>query len=495
MRPRFGSTGARRVLGSAGRALPWLLLILQIVLCFQFLRGAGRLELHMTGDTTSYRAAGKKPTLKRALANHRTLVYPAVLRYFDRSGRTWKQIPVLQAAIYFVAVVVFFVGLRIYSDSAWLALAAAVPLIYAKSNEFLPWAQTDSLSVSMTLVVFGLLFALAAKPASRLAWVGLGVAVLLSYQTRPSTLFLIALVPVLAVVLRLCRTRCSVRGMAVWAAGLAATTFVPYLLYALLRLVVVGHFGLVAFGGANLIGATSMFLDKWVVKALPPGETKVLARRMKARRDDRSWWRLEFDIPIEYYYDQYDVNVWRIAVPVTRRRFRERTEPELRAAATEKDGYPPSPLEDPRPRWIEQNQMMLDLAREIIRLRPYRYWHWVQQGWRYGLGKVPEDGWIFWPLALLGISLPLAWLRGRPAEPAPVPGGPERSPSTILLGLWIAAAAYFLLHMTLVCLLSYPLSRYVVAATVLWPPCLAALLFEVWRGIVASYLGPAPESL
>lgn len=492
MNPETSSAGAPRALRSVGRALPWLLLLVQIVLCFQFLRGAGRLELGMLPDTHGYREAGRASSLSEALASHRTHVYPALLRFYDRAGRTWKEIPRLQAVVYFAAVVVFFAGLRIYSGSAWLALAAAIPLIYAKSHVFLAWAMTDSLSVSLTLVVFGLLFVLASRPASWPTWVGLTVAVLLSYHTRPSTLFLVGLVPALALVLRLCRRRQPLRGLARWTAGLAAATVLPYLLYALLRLVVVGHFGVVAFGGANLIGATATLLDKWAVAALPPGDSKVVARRLLDRRTEKGWYRMEFDIPAEYYFDQYNTNVWQMAVPVTRRRFRERTEPEMAALAAQKEGRPPPPLVDPRPRWIEQHQMMVDLSRALIRLRPYHYAHWVQQAWRYGLKEILSDGWIVWLLVLSTASLPLALLRRRRGDPPPAPapaGGPERGRWWILIGLLVAAASYFLIHMTLVCMVSYPISRYTVAACVLWQPFLAAQLFELWRGIVG---GPEP---
>lgn len=489
MRLRLPEDTPRRALGAGRKALPWILLIVQIALCFQFLRHAGRLELHMTGDTSSYRATGRRTNLTAALSTHRTLVYPALLRYYDRSGRTWKEIPVIQAAVYFAAVVVFFAGLKLYAGSAWLALAAAIPLIYAKSHEFMPYAQTDSFSVALTLVVFGLLFVLAARPRSRLAWIGVALAVLLNYHTRPATQFLILLVPLVAVVLRHCRDRSPVRRLAGWAAGLTAATVVPFLLFALLRLALVGHFGLIAFSGANLIGVTANFLDPWVVKAMPPGEEKVLARRMLDRRLGKGWNRLEFDIPAEFYFDQYNTNVWRFAVPVTRRRFRERTIPEVADKAEAETGFRPPPLLEPRGQWIEQDQMMLDLSREIIRLRPWRYVHWVQQAWRYGLGKIFEDAWILWLLVLLGVSLPLAWLLAPGSGPPPAvsgSAGPAPDQGSILLALTIAAASYFLVHMTLVCLLSYPLSRYVVAACVLWPPSLAALLFAVWRRIVGA---------
>ena len=443
----------------------------------------------MLPDTHGYRHAGRADSWTQALSSHRTVIYPALLRLYDRSGRTWKEIPVLHATVYFAAVVVFFVGLRVYSGSAWLALVAAIPLIYAKSHEFMAWAQTDSLSVSLTLVVFGLLLLLAARPASWIVWAVLAVAVALSYHLRPSTQFLIVLVPALAVVLRLCHTKQPLHRLLRWTAGLGVATLLPFLLFALLRLVLVGHFGLVAFGGANLIGITATFLDSWAVSALPDSEQRVLAQRLLERRSDRGWSRMEFDIPAEYYFDQYNDNVWQMAVPATRRRVRERTEPELAAAAEAREGRAPPPLVDPRPRWIEQDEMMADLSRSLIRLRPYHYAHWVQQAWRYGLGKILDDGWILWLLVLSAGSLPLAWLVGPgirwPAIEPPASGA-RRDRAWILIGLAVAASSFFLIHTMLVCMVAYPISRYVVAATLLWPPFLAAQLFELWRRILAG---------
>ena len=198
---------------------------------------------------------------------------------------------------------------------------------------------------------------------------------------------------------------------------------------------------------------------------------------------------MEFDVPAQIYFDQYNFNIWKMAVPVTRRRFRERTEPEFAALAAKRDGRAPPPLVNPRPRWIEQHQMMLDLSRAIIRMRPYHYAHWVQQAWRYGLKETLKDGWIVWLLVLSAVSLPLAVLRGRRAEPPPAPeiaGGPERGRWWILVALLVTAASYFFIHMMLVCMISFPITRYTVAATLFWAPFLAAQLFELWRGILSG---------
>ena len=68
--------------------------------------------------------------------------------------------------------------------------------------------------------------------------------------------------------------------------GLCSIAIVPFLLFCFLRWVVVGHFGLVSFGGMNIIGIAGQFLTEDMIPKLPE-TVQPLAVRVLATRAER----------------------------------------------------------------------------------------------------------------------------------------------------------------------------------------------------------------
>ncbi len=492
MRPALPPATGRRLRRAAGRLLPLGLLALELVLSFQYLHHTEQLKPHVLADTHSYRRAAEARTLEQAFSQHRTFGYPLLLRYIERSQASTSQLPGLQAQIALAAVALFFLGVRSYSGSGWLALAAATPLVWARSFAFVAWVYSDSLAISLSVAAAGAMLLLARHPRNPWAWAGVTLAVLATYHTRPSTIFLIVVAPLLLVALRSCRSGESPRRLWRWGLGLAAATLLPFLVYATLRWTVVGHFGLTSFGGANLIGLTACLIDADLVEELPPEQAR-LAHRIRVRREELGWRPMIGSSDPAPCFEQYNDNVWKIAVPVSSELARKAQRSRRRQV------QPAPPARRPamwrRAHWIEQNRMMTELSREIIRRRPYLYLDWVREAWGYGLRQLADDAWLVWPLLALVLTLPFAWLYGAAggrAGPAASETDPRRK--GVLLGLFVLATGYFAVHMLLVCMVSYPIPRYAVASSVFLPALLCALLFELWRRILGRLRDLEPDT-
>ena len=147
----------------------------------------------------------------------------------------------------------------------------------------------DAPAISLVVASAGCLFAALADRPRPLAVGGLAVFTFLSYQVRPAYLFVILLWPGLAFLLAAAVFRRPVlRGAGVRRGGLIlAVCVVPFLAFCTLRWAVVGHWGLVSFGGYNIIGVTAQIMDEEVAGQLPD-ELRPLASAIlrRARRLD-----------------------------------------------------------------------------------------------------------------------------------------------------------------------------------------------------------------
>ncbi len=461
-------------LAGTGRLLfrPLTLLVLQLLLVFLFMSQSGGLEPAWVADSHSYGKGSEAATVTQALSHYRTYGYPLLLKTLGRS-----RLPPAGLLIYLSSVILFWFALRGYTGSSWLAFAAAVPLAYHPVLVLARLIQPDFLSTAMVVVAVSCLLLLAVRTSRPGAWSGLVVAVFAAYQLRPAAVFLVALIPVLGWVLRLCRSPTHPWRLWRWAAALACATAMPYLAFAGVRWITVGHFGLVPFGGTNLAGLTANFLDDQLVASLPK-EQRDLARRMLRARQNREWQPLTRYGDIEESFRQYSNNMFQIAIPAAERQVKID-----RRRATEEG----TASVDERRKRIVRNEMLGRLSWSIIRLRPFLYLKWVRSALKYGLDQLLDFGWIRWPLLLLVCSLPVALLRGPTARLRHAPGdGPaEASPDLLLLGLLVLGLGYFLAYLFLVSLVSFPFLRYFRSMILFLPSALCAELFEIWRGILA----------
>lgn len=441
--------------------LPLLYLLLQIGLSAIALDVNGRLVPEHRPDTRSYERASKARTLEVALRQHRTVGYPTFLRTMRAVGGRGHLllIPKVHAALFFGAVVLCWFAVRDWTGSGWVALAAATPLTWPPVFLLVPKLLPDLLASALAIMAISLLLMLVRKPGSWPRWGLLTVLVILSYQVRPAYLFMIPWIPLMGWCLRICREGRPKLSHLRWAIGLGLATLLPFLVFASTRRALVGHFGLVAFSGWNLIGITASLLDDEVIETLP-ADTRELAARILAQRSARGWQPLSLDGDIRIWQAQYLSNNWEFAINQARRRETKYAREAKRRGEVR------------RFRDIEVNDTLMAISRGAIRQRPRQYFKWVRDTSATGVGRMLRFPWVRWPLLVLAVALPIAWFRDREANVLDLR----------LAGLLLVFGSFTVTHLLLVVLVTNTFDRYIVQVALLLPTALCVLLFYLWRG-------------
>jgi ankyrin repeat protein len=260
-----------------------LLFMLQAGLAFWYARGLAPFVPPL-GD--SYFQVALSP-LAEALSGVRTLGYPLFHAFVASQGHGLPAYPEAQLFVLLPCVFLFGLGLRAYGLSGLAALAAASPLIWLVPVEYV---IPETLAKCFAIAAAGCLL-WAAGTRTLLPCLGLALSIFLAYQMRPAFLFLVAWVP--AAWLFLYTRRWGLLHQAQWLRQFArclAACALPLLLFCLMRLVVVGHFGLVSFGGQNTIGISIEMLDSQTVSHLPAEDRplgQLLARGREAWPEPR----------------------------------------------------------------------------------------------------------------------------------------------------------------------------------------------------------------
>jgi len=224
-----------------------------------------------------------------ALDNIRTFGYPLFLRIVQTVFPDLRFLPQIQVALYCAAVFFFYASCIQYGFPRWAAWAAATPLLYQRVLwDFASWVLTDVPAAALGLLSIGCLMRVVVGRRPVLNWVGLILGVFLAYQVRPAYLFLVPLIPVLALLFLWLRDPPwrwdrSSKGLL---ARSAAAAIIPLVLFCAVRLAVVGNFGLVSFAGVNIIGITTQFMTPEMVSNFDQ-DLRPLALAMIERRDNK----------------------------------------------------------------------------------------------------------------------------------------------------------------------------------------------------------------
>lgn len=285
------------------------------------------------------------------LTNKRTCGYPAFLKLVSCVSTNPTSIVYAHWFAMYLAVSLFAAGLIASGYHNFTAVWASAPLLFGRwILEFGSVITADSLACSLAVGAAGCFFGCFASPTRRLAWCGLAVLTFLTYQTRPAYLFLIPLWPVVGFLLEwlVVRREFSLKMALRRCVQFAATTIIPFLVFCTLRWAVVGDWGLVSFGGYNLIGIVAQFLDKQTIGSLPK-DLQPLAQGIWIRHSS-----LEVQLPPANYVsmeEMYNPIIWSCAVP------------------TAKELYGDNP--------IVINQAFSRLSGELLRQHPKLYLKWL----------------------------------------------------------------------------------------------------------------------
>ncbi len=449
----------RRAVGSWGvRLLPVVLMLLQIVVVHEHLVREERVRPIAVPDTESYIKLSRATTLDGALTHYRTMGYPLLLRAFG-----WHDVVRWELWIFLCGVLALFGGVWAYSSRAWLALAAASPLLYGETFELLGRIQPDFVACGYVLLAVGSLLLLVIRPRNALLWAALVLTVVLAYQTRPATIFMIGWLPIIGATAKALHERALVAATIRWSVAIAAATILPYLAFASLRWVRVGHFGLVSFGGYNLSGLAACLLDRELVGELEPSHREI-GRYVLRRREHRHWKPYRLGEGSIEWFEQYTQNIW----PFTMQAAIVQVQREKRAAAARGEQ-----LE--RHLRVAINDKLQGFSKAVIRRRPRQYLEWVWNANLYGWRQLAASPWVVWPGGLLALSVAgtAALRRSGAGAAAHFRAWPE------VVALLLLGCTFFLSYLLLISLISFPFQRYYFGTVLLLPSALCVTLAAV----------------
>lgn len=398
-------------------------------------------------------------SLASVLSSIRTFGYPLLLKSVEATVGL-DRLPLVQWVVWVVAAGVLYRGLvRSGCRDSVAAWAGGTLMLTHAALTFPPLVLTDSTGCALAVAAAGCFLAMRGHAPSWGWFAGLAVLTFLAYQTRPAYLFLIPLWPLAGLLLdrwlvlrdqpwRMALQRCAM---------LLVLTAVPFLGFCTLRSVVVGHWGLVSFGGCNLIGIVAQWLDPTDVAALPE-DLRPLANDMLERRA-----RLEhLEAPDSYLAMEtmYAPFVVSVAIPAAKQRM-----------GTDAVGY---------------NRALSQLSFRLLALHPREYARWMVWNSRHAVRQTilllsTDRGISVLVLVLLVVQSMSLWTG---PDGAVRPAARDNSNLTIRqqhlerhLLFWLALA--FAAAKTLLVMLVEPaIGRYMIAAVVLLPPATAVLVFH-----------------
>jgi hypothetical protein len=406
----------------------------------------GRFTPQLMADSASYLEYDAS-SLRQALTDVRTFGYPLFLRAV---GRT-EFVPFAQYIAAAAAVWIFYLGLISVGYRRWTALWCAGTLLVGRAVIDLgSFLVSDSLAISLTIAGAGCFLRIVSRPAGGLAWIAFVVLTFLAWQVRPASLFLIPLWPILGFVLdrHLVGRGNGLRRQTRRAAAIALAAAVPFLAFCTFRWFVVGHWGLVSFGGYNVVGIAGQIVDEDVVSELPPDLQPLGARiirereRLDAAQADADFLAMEA---------RFNDTVWQAAVP---------------AAEDLTDGDP-----------VAVNQLLSRFSLAVIERRPRRYLGWLLGNANHARQQLITLTVFDKGTFCLGVAylfLQTVSLVGRRSETIGGTHAPDLATRRLerLLLFWMA-----IFHSALCCLLVILVEpandRYMTAGMVFFPPVIA----------------------
>ncbi|MBF0339695.1 MAG: hypothetical protein HQL95_01865 [Magnetococcales bacterium] len=400
------------------------------------------------------------------LASARSLGYPFFLYVNGLLLGNQSMMVHLQTAMHVLAILLFHHALRSFGFSRWQSFFAALPLFWL--NRFDNRIMTESLSHSWGLITISS-FLLLNRPGVRHTygwWILLIVAMMLTYHIKPANLPYILTIPVMAIFLHLYRT-IGLYGAPDWRGTIKTfalhlgATGIPFLLYGLLRWKVVGHFGLVAYLGFNLLGFSAAMVKPDMVPLLST-EVQPLALAIIERSKTVALEEPVVEYVLGYQminsFNNFNTYVWRIGAPAANSLF---TLEEAR-----------SPLHS-----IRVDRLFTSFSFQVIRLQFKEYLRWVVSGFYFSLlltiSLFQLDVWAILFFAILLLSKLVALLR---------PGQPQNLPTKNHHPVTILATLTLLLYFPLIllcALVESPLERYVYNAALLLPSLLSLTIWQL----------------
>lgn len=349
--------------------LAWLLLLVQMGVVAGWLGWTGKLRPQLVPDSPGY-VDFPWHSPRQALGHLRTPAYPAFLKATAFLGADQKGVPAAQMLLYFAAAAALFSALRQGTGATGVSLAAASGLLYANILQgYVSTVATDTLAAAAGIAACALTIRFVSRP-SFFSAVGIAAAASAGWLVRPAYLFLVVLCPLLAWLIG--RARREGLPRAPGRIGLALRVLVltagPLLAYCGVRSAVVGQFGVVSFGGYNLVGISGQFLtpadlDRLPADVRPIAET-VLDQQASSTKPVSPY---DGEPPLHYLRleTRYDHTIWN----------------EFQPAAERVVGVEPAAI----------NPRLKTLGATLVRNHPRDYAVWLVKATRQGAKKLAWD--------------------------------------------------------------------------------------------------------
>ncbi|GEA28115.1 hypothetical protein MiAbW_02687 [Microcystis aeruginosa NIES-4325] len=371
---------------------PSLIYWVYAVSVFLYFQTKDRFDLWVATDSPGY-VNFSFNSLSAIISQQRTFFYPLFLNLVKVISPDFHLLPAAQFVVYALAVFVFFRGLRIANFSKIQALVTALPLLHTQILwRLVPAQLPEILSVSMAILTIAFMFMFVKQTYNPFLLITLSLSLFLTYQTRPSFLFLIPLVPLLTFVLVFFfnyhhRVRNNFyRNILI---KVVIACFIPYLLFNILRTSLVNTSGVVSFSGYSLSGITTQMLTADIIPELPVEQQQLAQAIVDWREQLKNMSPEELSQAIDeqfnhenmtpclipaskatytQWYYCFGFNSWRTAIKVAN------------------NLYGDNP--------VLVNDSLKDLSLSIIKIQPRLYFKWIYNGLKLALKRLtyPEVG-------------------------------------------------------------------------------------------------------
>ena len=390
--------------------------------------------------------------------NIRTIGYPAFLRIVELMDPRLVSLAMLQLWIHLFAVFFFALSLASLGVSSGMVLCISTPLLYSPAMRTTYFhLMSDSLACSLGLFVVAMAVLVVRYPSRRLAWGVLAFTLFATYLVRPAYIFLILFIPLLILFLGL--VRIGVRRfkplLTFFITRSVVGCIAPFILFCSLRLVTVGHFGLVSFGGYNMVGIISQFLNPEDMATLPL-EFHPLAEKIFLERQKRNLINIDVDgrrfIAPNEIMNNYNLYIHYIIVPY---------------------------LEEQGMQTPDINRTLVRFSKILLHLHAHDYVHWLLYSLAYALANFPDPIFISVLSLILFVSFLLRSIVGR-SRSQTIDVAPSMDVSVIVaIGM-----GYLMCKVFLVILVELPVARYVLPAFLFLPSVLLAGILANCRAIL-----------
>jgi hypothetical protein len=324
-------------------------------------------------------------SLSDIVSQERTFFYPLFLNLVKVISPNFHLLPAAQFVVYALAVFIFFRGLRIANFSKIQALVTALPLLHTQILwRFVHVQVAEILSVSMAILTIAFMFMFLQQNHNNFLLIALSLSLFLTYQTRPSFLFLIPLVPLLSVILLFFfnyHQRVNKNFYRNIAIKVLIACLIPYLLFNILRTSLVNTSGVVSFAGYSLSGITTQMLTADLIPELPIKQQQLARAIVDWREQLKNMSPEQLSRAINEPFNNhknmapclipaskatfsqwsycYNFNCWRTAIKVA------------------KNMYGDNP--------VIVNNSLKDLSLSIIKIQPRLYFRWIYNSLKVAL--------------------------------------------------------------------------------------------------------------